>query len=73
VKNHRPEEWRNVLRAIRLVRDETDVEVDASLGLLTKEEAEILVKEGINHYSHNIAHHRGFSQKLLIRHHLKIA
>ncbi|WP_335998875.1 biotin synthase BioB [Halorientalis halophila] len=53
-KEHRPEEWQEVLRAIRLVRDETDVEVDASLGILTREEAEILADEGINHYNHNI-------------------
>ena len=53
-KENRPEEWAEVLRAIRLVRDETDVEVDASLGILTQEEAEILADEGINHYNHNI-------------------
>ncbi len=34
------------IQAIRLVRDETDVEVDASLGILTEEEAEILADEG---------------------------
>jgi biotin synthase len=53
-KEHRPDEWADVLRAIRLVRDETDVEVDASLGILTDEEARILAREGINHYNHNI-------------------
>ncbi|MUV90359.1 biotin synthase BioB [Halapricum sp. CBA1109] len=53
-KEHRPEEWAEVLEAIRLVRDETDVEVDASLGILTREEAEILAEEGLNHYNHNI-------------------
>jgi biotin synthase len=53
-KERRPEEWAEVLRAIRLVRDETDVEVDASLGILTEEEAAILADEGINHYNHNI-------------------
>ncbi|MFC3957528.1 biotin synthase BioB [Halovivax cerinus] len=53
-KDQRPDEWAEVLRAIRLVRDETDVEVDASLGILTREEAEILAEEGINHYNHNI-------------------
>ena len=53
-KEHRPEEWQEVLRAIRLVRDETDVEVDASLGILTEEEAAILADEGLNHYNHNI-------------------
>jgi len=53
-KENRPEEWQEVLRAIRLVRDETDVEVDASLGILTEEEARILSEEGLNHYNHNI-------------------
>ena len=53
-KEKRPDEWANVLRAVRLIRDETDVEVDASLGLLTQEEADILADEGLNHYNHNI-------------------
>jgi biotin synthase len=53
-KEQRPEEWEEVLEAIRLVRDETDVEVDASLGILTEEEAAILAEEGLNHYNHNI-------------------
>jgi biotin synthase len=53
-KAQRPDEWADVLRAVRLVRDETDVEVDASLGLLTREEARILAEEGVNHYNHNI-------------------
>ena len=53
-KDNRPDEWAEVLRAIRLVREETDVEVDASLGILTEEEAAILADEGINHYNHNI-------------------
>jgi biotin synthase len=53
-RERRPEEWAEVLEAIRLVRDETSVEVDASLGILTETEAEILAEEGINHYNHNI-------------------
>ena len=53
-KERRPEEWAEVIRAIRLVRDETDIEVDASLGILTEGEAEILAEEGLNHYNHNI-------------------
>ncbi|RDZ62657.1 biotin synthase BioB [Haloferax sp. Atlit-12N] len=53
-KERRPNEWAEVLAAIRLVRDETSVEIDASLGLLTEEEARILADEGVNHYNHNI-------------------
>ena len=53
-KKHRPEEWEAVLESIRVVRDECDLEVDASLGILTEAEAEIIAAEGINHYNHNI-------------------
>lgn len=53
-RNHRPEEWAEVLESIRLVRDECDLEVDASLGILTEREAAILAEEGIEHYNHNI-------------------
>ncbi|POG54374.1 biotin synthase BioB [Haloferax marisrubri] len=53
-KERRPDEWAEVLEAVRLVRDETSVEIDASLGLLTEEEARILSEEGVNHYNHNI-------------------
>ncbi|MDG5760451.1 biotin synthase BioB [Natronococcus sp. A-GB1] len=53
-REHRPEEWAEVLESIRLVRDECDLEIDASLGILTEREAAILAEEGINHYNHNI-------------------
>ncbi|WP_137288239.1 biotin synthase BioB [Natronorubrum halophilum] len=53
-KENRPDEWEEVLESVRLVRDECDLEVDASLGILTEEEAAILAAEGINHYNHNI-------------------
>ncbi|WP_049900190.1 biotin synthase BioB [Natrinema sp. J7-1] len=53
-KEPRPDEWEEVLESIRRVRDECDLEVDASLGILTEEEAAILAEEGINHYNHNI-------------------
>lgn len=67
-KEHRPEEWDEVIRAIRLVRDETDVEVDASLGILTREEAEILADEGINHYNHNIETSPNFFPEIVDTH-----
>ncbi len=62
-KENRPEEWNAVLRAIRFVRDETNVAVDASLGILTEEEAQILANEGVNHYNHNIETSPRFFQK----------
>ncbi|MFC6718107.1 biotin synthase BioB [Natrialbaceae archaeon GCM10025810] len=53
-KEGRPGEWAEVIESIRLVREECDLEIDASLGILTEEEAEILAEEGINHYNHNV-------------------
>jgi biotin synthase len=67
-KAQRPEEWDAVLRAIRLVRDETDVEVDASLGILTEEEAAILADEGLNHYNHNIETSPNFFPEIVDSH-----
>ncbi|MFW6320447.1 MAG: biotin synthase BioB [Halohasta sp.] len=67
-KAKRPEEWADVIRAIRLVRDETDVEVDASLGLLTQEEADILAAEGLNHYNHNIETSPRYFQEIVSTH-----
>lgn len=67
-KEQRPEEWADVLRAIRLVRDETAVEVDASLGILTREEARILADEGLNHYNHNIETSRRFFPEIVSTH-----
>ncbi|PSP95602.1 biotin synthase BioB [Halobacteriales archaeon QS_4_62_28] len=67
-KENRPEEWQEVLRAIRLVRDETDVEVDASLGILTEEEARILAGEGLNHYNHNIETSPSFFPEIVDTH-----
>ena len=67
-KEHRPEEWAEVLEAIRLVRDETSVEVDASLGILTEKEAEILADEGLNHYNHNIETSPNFFPEIVDTH-----
>ncbi|PSQ41076.1 biotin synthase BioB, partial [Halobacteriales archaeon QS_9_68_42] len=67
-KEHRPDEWAEIVEAIRLVRDETDVEVDASLGLLTEEEAEILSAEGLNHYNHNIETSRRYFPEVVGTH-----
>ncbi len=67
-RKHRPDEWAEILEAIRLVRDETDVEVDASLGLLTETEAEILAEEGLNHYNHNIETSRRYFPEVVGTH-----
>ena len=67
-KKQRPEEWEEVCEAIRLVRDGTEVEVDASLGLLTEEEARELVSIGLNHYNHNIETSRRYFPEVVGTH-----
>ena len=67
-KEKRPDEWAEVLEAIRLVRDETDVEIDASLGLLTETEAEELASIGLNHYNHNIETSRRYFPEVVSSH-----
>lgn len=67
-KEHRPDEWEEIVEAIRLVRDETAVEVDASLGLLTGEEAAELAAEGLNHYNHNIETSRRYFDQVVGTH-----
>jgi biotin synthase len=67
-KEDRPEEWAEIIEAIRLVRDETDIEIDASLGLLTEEEAQILADEGLNHYNHNIETSRRYFPEIVNTH-----
>ena len=43
-----------VVAAARAIRAEVDIEVAASLGLLTPEQAEILADGGIHRYNHNL-------------------
>jgi len=67
-KERRPEEWADVIEAIRLVREETSIEIDASLGLLTRAEAEELVAEGLNHYNHNVETSRRYFPEVVSTH-----
>jgi len=50
----RPGEWDDLLQAIEIIRDETNLEVDACLGFLTEDEANKLASEGIQHYVHMV-------------------
>jgi len=67
-KENRPEEWEEICEAIRLIRDETAVEADASLGLLTEDEAEELADIGLNHYNHNIETSRRYFDEIVGSH-----
>ncbi|WP_226013261.1 biotin synthase BioB [Halomicrobium salinisoli] len=50
----RTDEWREVLTAIELIREETDLNVDACLGFLEADEAEKLAAEDVQHYVHMV-------------------
>ena len=67
-KENRPDEWAEICESIRLIRDETDVEADASLGLLTEEEAAELADIGLNHYNHNIETSRRYFPEIVNTH-----
>lgn len=47
-------EFETVLRALRQIRNETDLALDCSLGTLTQERAEALKKAGVTRYNHNL-------------------
>jgi len=64
----RPEEFEKVLESVRLIRDETDIEPDASLGLITEEEAERLVDAGLEHFNHNIETASSFFDNVVTTH-----
>ncbi len=50
----RTDEWQEVLTAIELIREETDLDVDACLGFLEPDEAEKLAAEDVQHYVHMV-------------------
>jgi len=67
-KEKRPEEFKKVLESVRRIRDETGIEPDASLGLITEEEAEELVEAGLKHFNHNIETAPSFFDNVVTTH-----
>lgn len=67
-KERRPEEFEKVLESIRRIRDETDIEPDASLGLITPEEAQELREAGLQHFNHNIETAPSFFDEVVSTH-----
>jgi len=50
----RADEWQEILRAVRTIAAEGIIKPDASLGLLTPEQAKELKEAGLNMYHHNL-------------------
>ncbi len=67
-REQRPAEWNRLIRAIRRIRQETALAVDASLGTLTETEAHQLAEEGIAHYNHNIETSQRFFPHIVSTH-----
>jgi biotin synthase len=57
-----------VLRAVERIRAETALEVDCSLGILTREQAEALRDAGIHRYNHNLETARSFFPSIVTTH-----
>ncbi len=57
-----------VLEATRIVREETGLNVAASLGILTREQAERLAAGGVHRYNHNLETARSFFTAIVTTH-----
>ena len=57
-----------VLEATRIVRDETGLNVAASLGILTRDQAERLAAGGVHRYNHNLETARSFFGTIVTTH-----
>ena len=57
-----------VIEAGHLIRRETGLNVAASLGILTREQAERLAAEGIHRYNHNLETARSFFPQIVTTH-----
>lgn len=64
----RPDEWDDLLRAIRTIRDETTLDVDACVGFLEPEEAERLAAEDVQHYVHMVETSPRYFRKITSMH-----
>lgn len=57
-----------VLRAIEAIHAETTLDVDCSLGILTRHQAEALRDAGVHHYNHNLETSRSFFPEIVTTH-----
>jgi biotin synthase len=57
-----------VVEATKLVRDETGLNVAASLGILTRPQAERLAEGGVHRYNHNLETARSFFSRVVTTH-----
>ena len=57
-----------VLRAVEAIRAQTALEVDCSLGILTRPQAEALRDAGIHRYNHNLETARSFFGEIVTTH-----
>lgn len=57
-----------VLKAIESIHAETSLDVDCSLGLLTRPQAEALRDAGVHHYNHNLETSRSFFPTIVTTH-----
>jgi biotin synthase len=57
-----------VLRAVEAIHAQTSLDVDCSLGILTRPQAESLRDAGIHHYNHNLETSRSFFPEIVTTH-----
>ena len=57
-----------VLRAVNAIHAETGLDVDCSLGILTRPQAEALRDAGVHHYNHNLETSRSYFPQIVSTH-----
>lgn len=62
------QEWENIYQTIRLLREKTQLEIDASLGYLDMEHARELRRAGLYRYHHNLETSSGYFPKICTTH-----
>lgn len=58
----------NVIEATKVIQDETGLNVAASLGILTRDQAERLAAGGVHRYNHNLETSRSFFPEIVSTH-----
>lgn len=61
-------EMDRVVSAVRIIREELEMEADASLGIIDEKKAKILKEAGISHYNHNLETSPSYFDKICTTH-----
>ena len=61
-------DFEKVIESVKVIRQETSLQVDCSLGILSKEQASVLKEAGVERYHHNLETAPSFFDKICTTH-----